>query len=438
LLQHMTHFENNRKAAIGHRRIWGGVEPFGLRDGDRRQHVYVLGQTGTGKSTLLKNLLIQDIQAGRGCALLDPHGDMAAEILDFVPPSRTDHVVYFDPGDLEYPIAYNILAGAQPDEIPLLASGIVGAFKSIWASSWGPRLEMLLFASISALAQCCLATGNVTLLGVPRMLTDERYREWVLTHVLDVAVHAFWTQEFVHYDARFVSEMVSPVLNKVGQLLMSPALRNCLGQTRKTFDIRFMMDDGRILIANLSKGRIGEDKANLLGALLVSQFEQAALSRAGTPEEDRRDHFLFIDEFQNYVTDSFAGIMAESRKYKLALTLSNQHTAQLLPEVRDAILGNVGTMVAFRLSERDATVFSNEFGRFYSAEQFVDLANFEVLVKLLDQGSYGNPFRGVTLPPGGRFYGRRDNLIARSRQRFATRRNVVEEKIRRWMKGERS
>jgi DNA helicase HerA-like ATPase len=431
----MTPFDDNRKSVVGHRDIWGGTEPFFLRHADRRQHVYLIGQTGTGKSTLLKNLFLSDIASGQGCALIDPHGDLAEEILDYIPRNRTDHVVYFNPGDREFPIAYNILAGAKPDEIHLLASGIVTAFKSIWSSSWGPRMEYLLFAGVSALAECCQKTGNVTLLGLQRMLVDKQYREWILSHVSDVAVRSFWLNEYENYDSRFLNEVISPVQNKIGQLLLSPPIRNTLGQVRRSFDLRFMMDNGRIFIANLSKGRMGEDKANLMGALLIAQFQQAALSRADTPSGERRDFFLFVDEFQNYLTDSFGAALAESRKYGLALTLSNQHLGQLRLDVKDSIFGNCGTVISFRVGESDAEVLERAFGNSYTSEQFTDLANFEVLVKKLDEGKYREPFHGTTIAPSKAFYGRRENLIQQSRGRYGTPRAVVEDKIRRWMEG---
>jgi type IV secretory pathway TraG/TraD family ATPase VirD4 len=431
----MTNFDDNRISAVGHRQVWGGTEPFGLRHADRLQHVYVLGQTGTGKSTLLRNLLIDDIQSGQGCALLDPHGDLAEEILDYIPRSRSDDLVYFNPADLEYPIAYNLLAGAKPDEIHLLASSVVSAFKSIWSQSWGPRMELLLFAGVAALAECCHKTGNVSLLGIQRMLIDDHFRAWVLSHVSDVAVRSFWLSEYEQYDARFRSEIISPVQNKIGALLMSPVLRNTLGQVRKSFDFRFMMDNRRIFIANLAKGRIGQDKAALLGALLVSQIEQAAFSRAELPRRERHEFFLFIDEFQNYLTDSFAGIFSESRKYALGITVSNQHLGQLRLDVRDAIMGNCGTIIAFRVGESDAAILRREYGESYNAREFTDLENYEVLVKLLESGRYREPFRGKTQPPCGHFHGRRERLIARSREKYARPRRVVEDKIQRWMEG---
>jgi energy-coupling factor transporter ATP-binding protein EcfA2 len=430
----MTPFDDNRKSVVGHRDIWGGTEPFALRHADRRQHVYLIGQTGTGKSTLLKNLLLSDIASGQGCALIDPHGDLAEEILDYIPRSRTDHVVYFNPGDRDYPIAYNILAGAKPDEIHLLASGIVSAFRSVWSSSWGPRMEYLLFAGVSALAECCQNTGNVTLLGLQRMLVDPSYRQWILSHVKNVAVRSFWLSEYENYTPHFMQEAIAPIQNKVGQLLLSPPILLTLGNVRRSFDLRFMMDNSRIFIANLSKGKIGEDKASLLGALLISQFQQAALSRADLASENRRDFSLYVDEFQSYSTDSFSAILAEARKYKMAVTLSNQHLGQLRLDVRDSVLGNCGTIISFRVGESDAEILEREFGRSYAASQFIELANFEVLVKMLDQGAYRQPFRGNTLPPAGQFYGRRDSIVRRSRERYTTPRSEVEGKIKRWMK----
>jgi hypothetical protein len=429
----MTNFDDNRISAVGYREVYGGTKPFGLRHADRLQHVYIIGHTGTGKSTLLRNLLINDIQSGQACALLDPHGDLAEEILDYVPRNRTDDLVYFNPSDLEYPIAYNLLAGAKPDEIHLLTSSIVSCFRAVWAASWGPRMENLLFASIAALAECCQKTGNVSLLGVQRMLIDDPFRAWVLSHVTDVAVRSFWLTEYERYDARLRAEIISPVQNKLSALMISPVLRNTLGQVRRSFDFRFMMDNRRIFIANLAKGRIGQDKAALLGALLVSQIEQAALSRADLPRHKRCDFFLYIDEFQNYLTDSFANIFAESRKYGLGITVSNQHLGQLRLDVRDAIMGNCGTIISFRVGESDAAILNREFGDATNSRRFTDLENYEVLVKLLEMGRYGDPFRAKTLPPHGKFIGRRENMIARSRERYARPRDLVESKVRRWM-----
>jgi hypothetical protein len=419
----------NDNLNIGKRAVWGGETPFGLSRADRRQHLYTVGKTGTGKSTLLRNLIIQDIEAGEGVAVIDPHGDLAEELLNCIPPWRTDHVVYFDPTDERHSVGLNLVGRVPRVQRHLTASGITSAFKSIWLDSWGPRLEYFLYACVAALLDC----ENVSLLGVQRMLVDERYREWVVKQIIDPSVRSFWTDEFSTYDKRFLAEILSPVRNKVGQLLMAPPMRHVLGQVSSTFDPRFMMDRGRILIANLSKGKLGEDKSNLLGAILVTQFQLAAMSRADTPEEKRRDFYLYIDEFHNFSTDSFASILSEARKYRLCLTLAHQYVDQLRPEIRNAVFGNVGSMISFRVGESDAEALERTFGHSYTASEFTGLGNYEVLVKLLDRGQNREPFRATTLPPLGKNYGKRQNIIERSRQRYATPRGVVEEKIRRWM-----
>ncbi len=414
---------------IGNRSGWNGEEPFGLSHADRQHHLYVIGKTGCGKTTLLRNLILQDIEAGRGVGVIDPHGDLAEELLDFIPPWRTDHVLYFNPVDAEHPIGFNPLRSEEPPH--LIASGIVGALKSIWRDSWGPRLEYILYAAVAALAEC----KNTSFLGLPRMLTDERYRAWVVKQVKDPVVRAFWLREFEGYDRRFMQEAIAPIQNKVGQLLMAAPLRNILGQVRNRIDARFLMDGGRIFIANLSKGRLGEDRANLLGALLVTQFQHAAKSRAELPEAARRDFHLSVDEFHSFSTDAFASVLSEARKYRLCLTLAHQYVGQLREEVMKAVFGNAGSVVAFRVGNADADVLEREFGEEYSARSFVELGNHEVCAKILDGGRCRQPFFGKTLPPLGTRHGRRQIIIRRSRERYARPRNVVEGKIRRWMKG---
>lgn len=414
---------------LGTRNIWGGTAAFGLRRNDRRQHAYIIGKSGAGKSTLLKNIILQDLQAGAGIAVIDPHGDLALELLDHILPWRTDDVVYFDPADVEHPIGLNLLASVSPDARHLVVSGIIGAFKSVWGDSWGPRLEYILSATLAALLEC----DNVSLLGVQRMLVDARYRDWVVKQVKDPAVRHFWRGEFEAWDQRFRAEAIAPIQNKVGQLLMAAPLRNILGQVKSKIDARFMMDHRRIFIANLSKGRLGADKANLLGAILVTQFQLAAMSRANVPVEERTDFALVIDEFHNFSTDSFASILAEIRKYGISMTLSHQYVAQLAEEVRDAVFGNVGTLISFRVGESDAAALAREFGGDFQPNHFTDLENFEVCVKLLDGGVQRAPFLGKTHPPAGQGYGRGNNIRRRSREKYAVPRAVVEDKIRRWM-----
>lgn len=403
--------------------------PFGLSAVDARQHLYLIGKTGSGKTTLLRNLLVQHIAAGHGVGLIDPHGDLAEELLHHIPPSRADHLVYFNPGDLEFPIGLNLLANVPPDDRHLVASGIVGAFKGIWRDSWGPRLEYILYNAVAALLDC----QNTTLLGVNRLLTDPRYRAWVVRQIHDPFIWDFWENEYEGYDPRFQREAIAPIQNKLGQFLQSPVIRNILGQVRTKVSIPFVMDTSRIFIANLSKGRLGHDKANLLGSLLTTQFQLAAMARGSIPEAERRDFHLFIDEFQNFSTDAFAAILAEARKYRLCLTLSHQYIDQLSLPVRQAVFGNVGTLVSFRVGHSDAEALRDEFGHEFAEQQLVDLDRFELVVKLLENGTNRTPFRAMSLAPLENRVGRRDKLVRLSRERFATPRKEVEGRLERWM-----
>ena len=413
---------------LGIHEAWGQEIPLVLPPRDRRHHLYAIGKSGTGKTTLLRNLILQDIAAGHGVGVIDPHGDLASELLDYIPRHRIEDTVYFNPADLEYPIGLNLLGQTLPDNRHLVASGIVGVFKSAWSNSWGPRMEYILYAAVAALLDC----DNVSLLGIQRMLSDGRYRAWVVRQIKDPLVHAFWTDEFESFSRALQQEIVAPIQNKVGQLLMAPHLRNILGQIRSRIDARFMMDGGRIFVADLSKGKLGADKANLLGALLVTQFELAAMSRSNIPESQRRDFHLYVDEFQSFATDSFVFILSEARKYRLCLTLSHQYIDQLRPEIRDAVFGNVGSIVAFRVGQRDAEILEREFGEAYPARRFVDLRNHEVCVKILKDGEHGDPFVARTLPPWGKRHNHRAKIIRRSREKYGAPRTVVEDKIRRW------
>jgi Helicase HerA, central domain len=414
---------------IGHRHCWGDDIPFGISAADQRHHMYIIGKTGSGKTTLLRNLIVQHIAAGHGVGLIDPHGDLAEELLDCIPPRRADDLVYFHPGDLEFPIGLNLLANVAPDERPLVASGIVGAFKSIWHDSWGARLEYILYNAIAALLDC----PNTSLLGVNRLLTDSLYRERVVRKVGDPFVRAFWAEEYESYDPHFMREAIAPIQNKIGQFLLNPAVRNILGQVQRKVSMPFMMNEGRIFIANLSKGRLGADKANLLGSLLATEFQLAAMTRVNQPEEERRDFYLFIDEFHNFTTDAFATILSEARKYRLSLTLSHQYLDQLSLPIRHAVLGNVGTTISFRIGNSDAEIAAKEFGE-YPPSAFVDLDRYEVLVKLMQNGSTCQPFSARTMPPLEDTIGRREKLIARSREKYASPRAEIENKINRWMR----
>lgn len=415
---------------IGNREGWSTPLVFGISQVDQRQHIYVIGKTGSGKTTLLRNLIVQHIALGHGVGLIDPHGDLAEELLNHIPPHRSDHLVYFNPGDLEFPIGLNLLASVAQDDRHLLASGVVGALKGIWRDSWGPRLEYILYNAISALLDC----ENTSLLGVNRMLTDDRYRAWVVRQIKDPFIRAFWAEEFAGYDERFKREAIAPIQNKLGQFLLNPVIRNILGQVRNKVDMPFVMDHERLFIANLSKGHLGHDKANLLGSLLTTQFQLGAMARADRPEEERRDFYLFIDEFQNFSTDAFASILAEARKYRLCLTLSHQYIDQLSLPVRQAVFGNVGTLITFRVGYADAEVLEKEFGKTFQANVLADLNRYEAVVKLLEAGTNATPFRARMFAPLENHTDRKDQLIALSRARFATPRAIVEDKLNRWMR----
>lgn len=416
---------------IGNRQGWGDPQPFGIAAVDERQHIYIIGKTGSGKTTLLRNLIVQHIMLGHGVGVIDPHGDLAEELLNHIPPNRADHLVYFNPGDLEFPIGLNVIGAVEPDARHLVASGVVGAFKGIWRDSWGPRLEYILYNSVSALLEC----RNQTLLGVNRLLTDDAYRAKVIQQVKDPFIRAFWAQEYENYDERFKREAIAPIQNKIGQFLLNPVIRNILGQIKKKVDIPFVMNNGRLFIANLSKGKLGHDKANLLGSLLVTQFQLGAMERASRPEAERKDFYLFIDEFQNFSTDAFASILAEARKYRLCLTLSHQYIDQLSEPIRQAVFGNVGTLVAFRIGYTDAEVMTKEFGNAVPAPALADLERYEAVVKLLVNGSNLEPFRATMLPPLETNHGRKEKLIALSRERFSMARATIEDKLKRWMDG---
>ena len=398
---------------IGNREGWGDPQPFGISSADHCHHVYIIGKTGSGKTTLLRNMLVQHITQSDGVALVDPHGDLAEDLLHHIPPARADHLIYFNPSDLDFPVGLNLLANIEPDDRHLVASGIVGAFKNIWRDSWGPRLEYILYNAVAALLDC----PNTTLLGVNRMLTDDAYRAWVIRQIKDPFIRAFWAEEYAGYDPRFRREAIAPIQNKLGQFLLNPVIRNILGQVKTKVSIPFVMDNGRLFVANLSKGQLGADKANLLGSLLSTQFQLAAMARAKLPKSERRPFYLYIDEFQNFSTDAFASMLAEARKYRLCLTLSHQYIDQLTLPVRQAVFGNVGTLISFRVGYADAEVLEKEFGNTFPPHALADLGRYEAVVRLLESGANREPFRAKMFPPLHNRVGRREKLIARSRAR---------------------
>jgi len=383
------------EAVLGRVRYRSRRETFGMHLDDRRRHLAVIGKTGMGKSTLLLNLVASDIAAGHGTGLIDPHGDLADAILELVPPQRSNEVVVLDAGDRDFPVAFNPLHCTDPAARPLIASGIVSAFKKLYGDSWGPRLEHILRNSLLAL----VAVPGTSLLSLLRLLSDERYRAAILRKVDDPVVRAFWIDEFGNWNDRYRTEALAPIQNKVGQFLSNPILRAITGQARSTIDLRRVMDEGRVLIANLSKGRTGEDASGLLGALLVTGIQQAAMGRADVAEADRRDFFLYVDEFQNFATESFATILSEARKYRLSLTIANQYLAQMDDATRNAVFGNVGSLVSFQVGPDDAETIGAQLAGDLTAADLVALPRFTAYARLLVEGMPSRAFSMETLPP---------------------------------------
>ncbi len=402
---------------------------FGIKVDDRRRHVYIIGKTGMGKTNLLKNMAIQDIMNGKGIGFVDPHGETAEELLDFVPANRINDVIYVNPSDINYPIAFNIMEKVAPEYRHLVAGGLMGVFKKIWPDVWSARMEYILNNTILAL----LEYPGSTLLGINRMLSDAEFRKKVVDMVTDPMIKAFWVNEFAKYAQKYETEATAAIQNKVGQFISAPLIRNIIGQVQSNIDMRKIMDEKKILILNLSKGRVGEDNSKLLGALMITKLQLAAMTRVDIPEEKRNDFFLYIDEFQNFSTESFVTILSEARKYRLDLILANQYITQMEEEVRDAVFGNVGTLISFRIGAEDADYFEKEFTPEFLATDFVNLAKYDIYLKLMIDGLAGRPFSARTLPPFqmGKTTNK-EKIINVSREKCATPRLKVEEKIAKW------
>ncbi len=403
---------------------------FGIKRDDRRRHMYLIGKTGMGKSTVLENMIIEDIRAGHGVAVVDPHGDLAEKVIEYIPSYRINDVIYFNPADIEYPIAFNVVEQVEPHLRHLVASGLIGVFQKLWADSWGPRLEYILRNAILAI----LDYPGSTLLAVTRILSDKAFRKKVIEKVKDPVVKSFWVNEFAGYADKFAAEAVSPIQNKVGQFLSSSLTRNIIGQVKSAIDMRKVMDEQKILILNLSKGRIGEDISALLGAMMVTKIQLAAMSRVDIPEDERKDFYLYVDEFQNFTSDSFANILSEARKYRLNLILAHQYLDQLSETVKSAVLGNVGTLIVFRVGATDAEELVKEFSPTFTAEDIVNLPKYEFYLKLMIDGVASDPFSARGLPPlsEDEKTGNIEKVIRVSRERYATSREIVEDKIARW------
>ena len=409
---------------------------FGIRRDDRRRHMYIIGKTGMGKTTMIENMVIQDIIAGHGVAFVDPHGDSIEKILNYIPSNRVNDVVYLNPADSDFPIAFNPLESVDPKYKHLVASGLMGVFTKIWAGVWSARMEYILNNTILAL----LDTQGSTLLGIARMLVNKTYRQRIVTNIKDPVVKSFWVDEFANYNDKFRNEAIAPIQNKVGQFLSSAIIRNIVGQTKSSIDLRDIMDNRKIFLINLSKGRIGEDSSALLGAMIITKIQLAAMSRVDIPEEERQDFYLYVDEFQNFATESFANILSEARKYRLNLIVAHQYIGQLVQGketvVRDAIFGNVGTLVCFRVGADDSEFLEKEFEPTYMMHDLVNLTKYHVYLKLMINGVSSTPFSATTLPPIAEATGNEQKVISVSRERYANKRETVEEKINRWMGAE--
>ncbi len=422
--------ENNHITIFGETNFRNRFRKFGIKTDDRRRHMYLIGKTGMGKSTILENMIIEDIRAGKGVAVVDPHGDLAEKVIDFIPTERINDVIYFNPSDMDYPIAFNVVEHVEPHLRHLVASGLLGVFQKLWADSWGPRLEYILRNAILAI----LDYPGSTLLAVTRMLSDKAFRKKVVEKIQDPVVKSFWVNEFAGYADKFASEAVSPIQNKVGQFLSSSLIRNIVGQVKSSIDVRKVMDEGKILIMNLSKGRIGEDNSALLGSMMITKIQLAAMSRVDIPEKERKDFYLYVDEFQNFATDSFANILSEARKYRLNLIMAHQYIEQLGEKVKPAVFGNVGTLIVFRVGAADAEELVREFTPTFMEEDMVNLPKYEFYIKLMIDGVTSDPFSARGLHPltEEEKTDNTDKVIKVSRERYARDRKTVEEKIARW------
>jgi len=404
----------------------GKREMFGIRGIDRGKHIYVIGKTGMGKSTMLENMAIQDIQNGEGIAFIDPHGATAEKLLDFVPQDRIKDVVYFAPFDTDYPIGFNVMEDVGYDKRHLVVSGLMGALKRIWVDAWSARMEYILQNTLLAL----LEYPDSTLLDVNRMLISKTFRQAVVDKITDPIVKGFWTEEFAAFTDTYTREATPAIQNKIGQFTANPLIRNIVGQGKSSFDLRKIMDEKKIFIVNLSKGRMGETNASLLGSMLVVKIYLAAMSRADEPAARMAKLprcYFYVDEFQSMMNESFADILSESRKYKLALTLANQYIEQMEEEVRDAVFGNVGTLIVFRVGPFDAEVLETVFDPTFTPEDLVSLGIGQIYLTLMIDGVGTKPFSAETIPPiDTPTISYRDDCVRMSRELYGRPRAEIE------------
>jgi energy-coupling factor transporter ATP-binding protein EcfA2 len=405
---------------------------FGIKAEDRTRHVYVIGKTGMGKSTLLENMAVQDIQNGEGMAFIDPHGSTAEKIMEYIPEHRMKDVLYFAPFDMENPISFNVMEDVGPDKRHLVVSGLMSTFKKIWVDAWSARMEYILSNTLLAL----LEYPGSTLLGVNRMLSDKDYRNAVVANIKDPSVRSFWVDEFAKYNERYMQEAGDAIKNKIGQFTANPLIRNIIGQPTSSFDVRQFMDEKKILIVNLSKGLIGETNANLLGSMLITRIYLSAMSRADIPAAQLKqmpNFYFYVDEFQSFANEAFANILSEARKYKLNLTIAHQYIEQMEEEVRNAVFGNVGTTIAFRVGPFDAEVLETIFSPEFMATDIVNLGFAQIYLTLMIDGIGSRPFSAVTLPPIPQSkVSFKDIVLVESRRQYAQPRAVIEASIAKW------
>jgi hypothetical protein len=389
---------------------------YGLKRADRRRHMYVIGKTGTGKSTLLANMAINDLKNNEGMAVIDPHGDLIEILLDFIPSHRINDVIYFNPADTDNRIVkLNLFEGENVQHRELIASGIISIFHKLYGYSWGPRLEYILRNALLTL----LSNPQAKLSDVIRLLTDKKFRDQIVDKLEDPVLKNYWLDEYNQLHDRLRNESISSILNKIGQFVSSPLVRNVVDATHSSFSIEELMGEGKILLANLSQGKLGEDNATLLGAMLITKIQLAAMNRVNIPEEKRKDFYLYVDEFQNFATESFVKILSEARKYRLDLTLANQYTAQIPEEVQKAIFGNCGNIVSFVMGADDARLFAQEYSNLYTPEDLVSLGRYQIINKISIDNIISRPFPAHTLPPLSNTNQNREKVIRVSRERYA-------------------
>ncbi|MFA6006411.1 MAG: type IV secretion system DNA-binding domain-containing protein [Candidatus Paceibacterota bacterium] len=407
---------------------------FGIKHKDRRQHFYIIGKSGTGKTVLLNNLAVQDIRNGAGLCVVDPHGEFVEGLLAQIPKHRLNDVVYINPADPAFHTGFNVLELDDPEKKHLIASGLMGIFTKIWANVWSARMEYIMNNCVLAL----LDTPGSTLLGIPRLLVDKNYRQRIVANIKDPVVLTFWINEYENWQEKFRSEAIAPIQNKVGQFLSTSLVRNIVGQKKSTINLYDMMNERKIILLNVSKGRIGEDNSDLLGSMFITKIQLSAMERVRIPEKDREDFYLYVDEFQNFATDSFADILSEARKYRLDLIIAHQYIGQLAEDnstkVRDAVFGNAGTMVIFRVGADDAEFLEKELTPDFLAPDMVNLPNYQIYTRLMIDGVTSRPFSAYTLPPA-KAEGEvctADEIIDASHKRYCRSREVVEREINDW------